>query len=118
MTARELYFRALEHDAGVSLATVYRTLRLFKEEGIVDEMRFADCTCRHYEASRPGKHHHIVCRHCGRVVEFESPMVDQFIAEIEQHSGFKVEGMEICLQGSCPECNKKEGESNRQVAVD
>lgn len=118
ITARELYLRALERDAGVSLATVYRTLRLFKEEGIVDEMRFADCTCRHYEASRPGKHHHMVCRHCGRVVDFESPTVDLLVAEIEEHSGFKVTGIDICLEGCCSECDEKEGEGSQQGAED
>jgi Fur family transcriptional regulator, ferric uptake regulator len=117
VTARELYLRALERDAGVSLATVYRTLRLFKEEGIVEEMRFADCTCRHYEASRPGKHHHMVCKDCGRVVDFESPTVDRLIAEIEERSGFKVTGIDICLEGRCSECIEKAAEGSRQVAA-
>jgi Fur family transcriptional regulator, ferric uptake regulator len=106
----------MERDATVSLATVYRTLKLFREEGLIDEMRLGGCNCRQYERTDSTRHHHVVCRHCGRVVEFESPIVSQLVEEIERSSGFKVTGMEICLEGCCPECSKKEQTSNAQAA--
>ncbi|MBN1856620.1 MAG: transcriptional repressor [Dehalococcoidia bacterium] len=114
LTARELYSRATEHDAEVSLATVYRTLRLFKEEGLIDEMRFGGCTCRYYEATRPGNHYHMLCRQCGRVLEFDTPAVGELMAEVERSCGFKVTGVEICLEGYCPDCAQKEAGKSDQ----
>jgi len=111
MTAKELYRRAMEHDATVSLATVYRTLRLFNEEGIIDEMRFGGCTCSQYERTGTARHHHMVCRQCGRVLEFDSPAVARLVAEVERGCGFKVTNARVDLEGYCSDCAAKQEEA-------
>jgi len=107
LTARELYRRAMEQDATVSLATVYRTLRLFKEEGIIDEMRFCGCNCNQYERAGTARHHHMLCKQCGRVLEFDTPAIDRLVAEVERGCGFKVTGARVALEGYCSECAAK-----------
>ena len=107
LTARELYRRAMERDASVSLATVYRTLRLFKEEGIIDEMRFGGCTCSQYERAGTDRHHHMLCKECGRLLEFDTPSIARLVAEVEQGCGFKVTDARIALEGYCSECAEK-----------
>ena len=107
MTASGLYRRAIEQDASVSLATVYRTLRLFTEQGLVDERRFGTGTCRYFEAKRPGGHHHLVCQSCGRVLEYETPLVQELVSDVEARHAFKVTAVDISLAGYCPDCLEK-----------
>lgn len=108
LTARELYQRAMAQDATVSLATVYRTLRLFKEEGIIDEMRFGGCTCSQYERTGTARHHHMHCKECGRVLEFDTPAIARLVAEAERGCGFKVTDARVALEGYCSECAAKQ----------
>jgi Fur family transcriptional regulator, ferric uptake regulator len=101
----------MERDATVSLATVYRTLRLFNEEGIIDEMRFGGCTCRQYEKTGSTKHHHMVCTQCGRVLEFDTPVISHLVAEVERECGFNVTDARIELEGCCRDCARKREET-------
>jgi len=111
LTARELYRRAMERDATVSLATVYRTLRLFREEGIIDEMRFGGCTCSQYEKAGAERHQHMVCKQCGRVLEFDSPLIARLVADVEREYGFKVANTSVALEGCCSDCAGKRDET-------
>ena len=108
MDAKELYRRASERDTNISLATVYRNLRSFKEQGLIDERRLGRMHCCCYEMKRLGEHHHLVCRGCGHVIEFESPLIHQLLADVQRKNGFHVTRVELCLEGYCREC-KKEG---------
>lgn len=107
LDARELYRRAVEKDPHISLATVYRNLRLFKELGLVDERRLDEVHC-YYEIKRAPEHYHMVCTACGRVVEFESPLVGDLVAEVQRNSDFDVTRAVLYLEGYCPECKGKE----------
>ena len=108
MGAKELYRRASEKDASISLATVYRNLRFFKEQGLIDERHFGHTRCCCYEMKRSGEHHHLECRGCGHVIEFESPLIRKLVEEVQRKSDFYVTRVELCLEGYCHEC-KKEG---------
>jgi Fe2+ or Zn2+ uptake regulation protein len=107
LDARELYRRAVEKDPHISLATVYRNLRLFKELGLVDERRLDELHC-YYEIKRASEHYHMVCTACGRVMEFQSPLVGDLVAEVQRNSDFDVTRAVLYLEGYCPECKGKE----------
>jgi Fe2+ or Zn2+ uptake regulation protein len=107
LDARELYRRAVEKDPHISLATVYRNLRLFKELGLVDERRLDEAHC-YYEIKRAREHYHMVCTACGQVVEFESPLVSDLVAEVQRNSDFHVTKAVLYLEGYCPGCKDKE----------
>ena len=104
LDARELYRRATEKDANISLATVYRSLRLFKEQGLIEERHLGKLGCA-YEMKRSGEHQHLVCRGCGRVIEFESPLIRELVAEVQQKNDFSVTRIELYLEGNCHRCD-------------
>ena len=107
LNARELYRQAIERDPHVSLATVYRNLRLFKELRLVDERRLDEAQC-YYEIKRSAEHYHLVCMACGWVIEFESPIVTNLVDEVQRNSDFDVTRAVLYLEGYCPRCKKKE----------
>ena len=106
MDAKELYRRASEKNASISLATVYRNLRLFKEQGLLDERHFGHTHCCCYEMKRSGEHQHLVCRNCGHVIEFESSLIRKLVAEVQGKNNFSVTRVELCLEGYCHKCKE------------
>jgi Fur family ferric uptake transcriptional regulator len=105
--AKELYRRASAKDDSIGPATVYRTLKLFKELGLVDEMRLGKIRC-YYEIKQSPEHQHLVCRGCGKVIEFQNPQFQKLIETVRREHGFKVTKAELYLEGYCPECEEKE----------
>ena len=105
LDARELYRRASEGNTNISLATVYRNLRLFKEQGLIEEKHLGQMRC-YYEIRRGAEHQHLVCRACGQVIEFESPLVRELVAEVQRKNDFCVTRVELCLEGYCKKCNE------------
>jgi Fur family ferric uptake transcriptional regulator len=105
--AKELYRRASARDESISQATVYRSLNLFKELGLVDEVRLGQIRC-YYEIRQSPGHQHLVCRGCGKVMEFQNPYFQKLIKAVRRERGFKVTKAELYLEGYCSECGEKE----------
>lgn len=105
--AKELYRRASARDESISPATVYRSLNLFKELGLVEEMRLGKIRC-YYEIKQSPEHQHLVCRGCGKVMEFQNSYFQKLVQAVRQEHGFKVTKAELYLEGYCPECEEKE----------
>ena len=105
--AKGLYRRASARDESISPATVYRSLNLFKELGLVDEMRLGKVRC-YYEIKQSPEHQHLVCQGCGKVIEFENPLIGELIEAVRLEHGFKVTKAELYLEGYCPECEESE----------
>jgi Fur family ferric uptake transcriptional regulator len=106
MNAKELYRRASARDQSISPATVYRSLNLFKQLGLIDERRLGKVCC-YYEIKHSPEHQHLVCRGCGKVIEFESPLVRTLMDTIQEKYGFKATKVELYLEGCCQECEDK-----------
>ena len=104
--AKELYRRANSQGESISLATVYRGLHLFKELGLVDERRLGQVGC-YYEMKHPVEHQHLVCRGCGKVIDFESPLIRKLVNRVQSQHGFNVTRAELCLEGYCQQCRQK-----------
>ena len=104
--AKELYRRASARDESISPATVYRTLNLFKELGLVDEMRLGKVRC-YYEIKRSPEHQHLVCQGCGEVIEFQNPLVGKLVEAVQREHRFNVTKAELYLEGYCPGCEEK-----------
>ena len=105
--AKELYRRASIRDEAISPATVYRSLNLFKQLGLVDEMRLGKIRC-YYEIKQSPEHQHLVCQGCGKVIEFQNPLFQKLIEAVQREHGFNVTKAELYLTGYCPECEEKE----------
>jgi len=105
--AKELYRRASARDDSIGPATVYRSLNLFKQLGLVDERRLGKVRC-YYEIKQSPEHQHLVCQGCGKVIEFQNPHFRKLIKAIQREHGFNVTKAELYLEGYCPECEDKE----------
>jgi Fe2+ or Zn2+ uptake regulation protein len=104
--AKELYRRASARDESISPATVYRSLNLFKELGLIDEIRLGKIRC-YYEIKQSPEHQHLVCQGCGKVIEFQNPYFQKLIEAVQRERGFKITKAELYLEGYCPECEEK-----------
>jgi Fe2+ or Zn2+ uptake regulation protein len=106
LDADEVYRRARKKQPQISLSTVYRALRSFKNHGLVEETHF-DEEHHHYEPKSGSEHHHLVCLNCGKVTEFQYPL-SRFVKEkVPQARGYEIIGTEIRMTGLCPECKAK-----------
>jgi Fe2+ or Zn2+ uptake regulation protein len=105
LDADEVYRQAREKQPRFSLSTVYRTLRMLKEQGLVDELYFGEAH-HHYEVKPPAEHHHLVCLGCGKIVEFECQLCPEMKKEIAREKGFEVTGVEVHMTGYCSKCRQ------------
>jgi Fur family ferric uptake transcriptional regulator len=117
-TAEQLLNWARRRDKTISRATVYRTLPLLTESGLVREMDFGG-DHKFYDpnyAEHP-QHNHIICQDCGKIVEFESEKIAQLEGEISRRLGFTVKAHRLQITATCEEfqklgaCSKKEAQS-------
>ena len=104
--AKELYRRASDRDESISPATVYRTLNLFKELGLVEEMMLGKLRC-YYEIKQSAEHQHLVCRGCGKVMEFQNPHFQKLIEVVQREHGFNITKAELYLEGYCSGCEER-----------
>ena len=113
-TAEQLLEWSRRLDKSVSRATIYRTLPLLTECGLLREMDFG----KDYKFYDPNyrthpNHNHIICQDCEKIVEFESEKIDELEDEITNKLGFKVKSQRLQITASCEEfkkrgaCNKK-----------
>jgi Fe2+ or Zn2+ uptake regulation protein len=105
LDAKEVYRRASESDPNISLATVYRNLRVFEKQGLINERHLGQARC-YYEIKRSGEHQHLVCEACGQVIEFESPLIRKLVAEVQRKNNFSVTKIELYLEGYCHKCKE------------
>ena len=94
----ELYSRASAIDAGISLATVYRTVKLFEEAGILDRLEFGDGRSRYEDADR-AHHDHLFDLKTGEVIEFVDPDLEILQEKIAQRLGYRLKGHKMELFG-------------------
>jgi Fur family ferric uptake transcriptional regulator len=109
LDAESLYHMAYERDTSVSLATVYRTLSMLKDAGLIEQRYFArDHGREYYEPVTAHEHYHFTCRNCHQIVEFESDLVDQIRQVLEGTVGVSVKHACVCFEGLCEDCKNAE----------
>jgi Fur family ferric uptake transcriptional regulator len=111
-TAEALMADVRSADASIGSATIYRTLRLLVEEGLLDEHRFNDGEGTRFELSEDRAHHdHVICVECGLIREFEEPLIEQLQERIAREHGFTLESHAHQLYGRCEKCARELAES-------
>jgi Fur family transcriptional regulator, ferric uptake regulator len=93
-----LHARASAVDSGISIATVYRTVRLFEEAGILDRHDFGDGRSR-YEAAPEAHHDHLINVETGQVIEFVDPELEALQKLIAERLGFRLVDHRMELYG-------------------
>ena len=95
----ELYRRATEINPGISIATIYRTVRLFEESGILDRHDFGDGRARYEET--PDEHHdHLIDMRSGEVIEFHDAEIEELQQKIARRLGYRLAGHKLELYGT------------------
>lgn len=94
----ELYTRASLLDSAISIATVYRTVKLFEESGILERLEFGDGRARYEDAERD-HHDHLIDMNSGEVIEFVDPEIEALQERIAAKLGYELRGHRLELYG-------------------
>jgi Fur family transcriptional regulator, ferric uptake regulator len=109
-TAEEIFDDVRKINPGISLATVYRTLAMLRENGLIEQRFFSPEHDRsHFELSTASDHFHFLCLGCGKIIEFESADVVHILTDQlkTNHSVAKVIITCVCVEGYCAECVRR-----------
>jgi len=105
--ADELLVRLRARHKKISRATIYRTLELLVDSGIVGRVRIRESGYR-YERLRAGEHHdHLICNECGRVIEFFEPRIENLQDEVCARYGFLAISHSHQMRGICRQCRPR-----------
>jgi Fur family transcriptional regulator, ferric uptake regulator len=105
--ADELFLKLRQRNSKVSKGSVYRTLRIFEETGIIRTVVFTERHA-HYERVLGKTHHsHLICTGCGKIIEFLSQKIATGLTQACREHGFKEFRHKIESTGLCKECQKK-----------
>ncbi len=110
LSAEDVYGLLRDQSMDIGLATVYRSLELLAELGILQKMEFGD-GCSRYEVGTMSpdehQHHHLICLKCGKVMEFSDDLLDVLEKDVAEKSEFKIVDHQVKFFGYCRDCQKK-----------
>ncbi len=117
-TAEEIYESVRNSYPEIGLATIYRTIQLLSENRLVDRVSLDDGFTR-YEIGNIGteqkhRHHHMICRKCGKVLSFRDDLLEELETKILGTTGFYTVNHEVKLYGYCQECGGKSCEEKAE----
>lgn len=113
LDAYDIYEQGRRQDASLSLSTVYRTLSILKETGVVQELHL-DEEHHHYELDSQDEHSHLVCLGCGQVIEVDSAAFAEAAKAIGAAQNFVIASAQVELAGYCANCRPHAEESPEQ----
>ncbi|MFT8313529.1 MAG: Fur family transcriptional regulator [Clostridium sp.] len=108
LTAEEIYELVKVDCPEIGLATVYRTVLLLEELGVICKLDLND-GCSRYELVHENEnhqHHHLICTNCGKVIEVEGDLLESLEHTIEEKYVFKIKNHSVKFYGLCSDCNK------------
>lgn len=105
LSAEDVYRALITEEIDIGLATVYRVLTQFEQAGILSRSQF-DGGKAIFELNDGDHHDHMVCTHCGQVVEFTNPEIESLQHKVAHDNGFKLESHAMVLYGVCSGCQK------------
>lgn len=106
LTPAAIYERVHQEYPGIGLVTIYRTLEILTELGLVCEVH-AGGNCRSYLVRRPAEHHHhLICAGCGAVVDFIDCNLGELEQKLSRETNFEIEGHLLEFLGRCQNCRK------------
>ncbi|HID10853.1 MAG TPA: transcriptional repressor [Candidatus Latescibacteria bacterium] len=103
----DIFTRLRERGSRISMATVYRTLNLLVEAGLLREI-ITDEKHKHYEHIYGHTHHdHLFCIRCGKIVNFEEPQIEELQQKVCEREGFEPKYHRLQIMGYCRGCRKE-----------
>lgn len=104
LSAQRLHELIIDQGEDVGLATVYRTLQLFADDGDVDCLRDSDGEMLYRKCVRDAHHHHLICRRCGTTRELEDLSIEAWADTVAHRYGFTSVTHTFELYGVCGDC--------------
>lgn len=102
-TLGQIYARIRVHDPSIDRSTLYRTLKLYVELGIVVSAEPGDGET-YYEIAKPHRHHHLVCRKCGREQEIDHTIIKNMFDQLHDIYDFSADSDHLVIMGICIDC--------------
>ena len=102
-SVEQIYERIKPDFPTTSLATVYKTVTLLKEMGEVLELGFGDASSR-YDGNKSYPHPHLICTHCGEIMDLETVALDAIPQAVMQETGYQIVSHRLDFYGICPDC--------------
>ena len=114
LSAEDVYEILQKKSEAISLATTYRTLRMFVEIGVLRELDFAE-SHKHFELVDPTEapHHHIICLDCNETIEFEDEGINELGRKIAEKYNVEVVDMQFQIFAKCPNIKRDESRKHR-----
>ena len=107
VSVEELVARVRRIDPRISVATVYRTMKLLADCGLAIPRQFGGDGQTRYESAAGRPHHdHLICTTCGEIVEFANERIESLQALVARRHGFEVESHRLELYGRCAACRR------------
>lgn len=103
VSAEEIYAQVKAKYPYANISTVYRTLELLKELGLVTEIALGD-GCLRFHPTEKGRHHHLVCQKCGKLIDLPESDIAFFEKTLCDRYQFKANFKHMAFFGLCPEC--------------
>jgi Fur family ferric uptake transcriptional regulator len=104
ISAEEIYAQVVAKYLHVNISTVYRTLELLKELGLVTETNFGEGRVRYHPAGK-GHHHHLVCTECGKVIDLDESMLSSLQGMLLGKYKFSADLKHLAIFGRCAKCS-------------
>ncbi|MGO9078085.1 MAG: Fur family transcriptional regulator [Streptosporangiaceae bacterium] len=107
-TPEEIYAEVRQRAAGVNVSTVYRTLELLEQIGLVTHTHLGH-GAPSYHLAAEAQHMHLVCRRCEQVIELDPAVARSLVAALERDQGFEADVAHLTVFGRCAACRAAEG---------
>ncbi len=103
-TAKDIYYEVRKTHSTVSLGTIYATLNILKEVGLIQELNLPDGQAR-FDPNTV-HHAHLICKKCGDIVDWIDPALEELITKISDDKHFVVDKLGLDIHGICMKCQK------------
>lgn len=118
LSTEDIYALIKDKNPKMGIATIYRTLQLFEEIGLVYKHNFDD-GCSRYEilslnSTEIHQHHHLLCKKCGKIIEVKEDLMNSLEEIIEKQYNFEILNHVVKFTGICSECRNKENEDGNR----
>ncbi len=104
--AESLYYRMISGGIKISKATVYNTLDLLQDCGLVSKYRFTEHSSRYEKAFGRPHHHHLICLECGDLIEFVNERLNRIQEDVCNEKSFSPQSSSLQIFGTCAKCKK------------
>ncbi|MEK7353371.1 MAG: Fur family transcriptional regulator [Chloroflexota bacterium] len=104
ISAEEIYAQVKVRYPQMNISTVYRTMELLTELGLVTETDFGDGRARYHCMGKGRNHHHLVCGECGGIIDMDESILSSLWASLQQEYNFRVNMKHLAFFGICPKC--------------